>query len=253
MNMHLPDALTIRDMFLGNLDLQLTVDFCLRLLLSCVCGGAIGIERSKHFKEAGVRTHVIVCMGAALAMIVSKYGFADLAMDNGSFFPGTKEADPARVAAQGISGISFLGAGVIFKREGLVRGLTTAAGIWVTAAIGLAVGSGMLVIGLFAALVVCILNALSIRRYIFYQQEYRKTFIVPALSSIIMAFGAYAIWYVLHLVFGNSIATILAIIFGVVIYLISMVAFRGLTEDELKKVPKGDLLISVFHKMGLLR
>ena len=151
MNMHLPDALTIRDLFLGNLDLQLTVDFCLRLLLSCVCGGAIGIERSKHFKEAGVRTHVIVCMGAALAMIVSKYGFADLALDNGSYFPGIKEADPARIAAQVISGISFLGAGVIFKREGLVRGLTTAAGIWVTAAIGLAVGSGMLVVGLFAA------------------------------------------------------------------------------------------------------
>jgi stage V sporulation protein B len=103
------------------------------------------------------------------------------------------------------------------------------------------------------ALVVCILNAFSIRRNIFYQQEYRKTFIVPAIASIIMAFGAYAIWYVLHLVFGNSIATIIAIIFGVVIYLISMVAFRGLTEDELKKVPKGDLLISVFHKMGLLR
>ena len=153
MNMHLPDALTIRDMFLGNLDLQLTVDFCLRLLLSCVCGGAIGIERSKHFKEAGVRTHVIVCMGAALAMIVSKYGFADLAMDNGSYFPGTKETDPARVAAQVISGISFLGAGVIFKREGLVRGLTTAAGIWVTAAIGLAVGSGMLVVGLASVII----------------------------------------------------------------------------------------------------
>ena len=115
-SMHLPDALTIRDMFLGNLDLQLTVDFCLRLLLSCICGGAIGIERSRHFKEAGVRTHIIVCMGAALAMIVSKYGFADLALDNGAYFPGTKETDPARVAAQVISGISFLGAGVIFKR-----------------------------------------------------------------------------------------------------------------------------------------
>ena len=103
------------------------------------------------------------------------------------------------------------------------------------------------------ALVVCVLNALTIRRFIFYRQEIKKTYLVPLISSIVMAFGAYAIWYVLHLVFGNSIATILAILFGVVIYLISMVAFRGLTEDELKKVPKGDLLISVFHKMGLLR
>ena len=83
MNMHLPDALTIRDMFLGNLDFQQNIDFCLRLLLACICGASIGVERSKHFKEAGVRTHVIVCMGAALAMIVSKYGFADLTMGDG--------------------------------------------------------------------------------------------------------------------------------------------------------------------------
>ena len=170
-HMHLPDALTIRDMFLGNLDLQLTIDFCLRLLLSCICGGAIGIERSRHFKEAGVRTHIIVCMGAALAMIVSKYGFADLVLDNGTYFPGTKETDPARVAAQVISGISFLGAGVIFKREGLVRGLTTAAGIWITAAIGLAVGSGMLVVGLFTAIVVCVLQILM-HKFIFGPDAY---------------------------------------------------------------------------------
>jgi len=171
MNMHLPDALTIRDMFLGNLDLQQNIDFCLRLLLACICGASIGVERSKHFKEAGVRTHVIVCMGAALAMIVSKYGFVDLTLTDGSPFPGTRGADPARVAAQVVSGISFLGAGVIFKREGLVRGLTTAAGIWVTAAIGLAVGSGMLVIGLFAALVVCILQILM-HKFIFGPDAY---------------------------------------------------------------------------------
>ena len=171
MNMHLPDALTIRDMFLGNLDLQQNIDFCLRLLLACICGTSIGVERSKHFKEAGVRTHVIVCMGAALAMIVSKYGFVDLTLADGSPFPGTRGADPARVAAQVVSGISFLGAGVIFKREGLVRGLTTAAGIWVTAAIGLAVGSGMLVIGLFAALVVCVLQILM-HKFIFGPDAY---------------------------------------------------------------------------------
>ena len=154
------EEFTIRDMLLGNLTFTQNLDFCVRLLLACVCGAAIGVERSRHFKEAGVRTHIIVCMGAALAMIVSKYSFVDLTLADGSAFPGTNGADPARVAAQVISGISFLGAGVIFKREGLVRGLTTAAGIWVTAAIGLAVGSGMLVVGLFAALVVCILQVL---------------------------------------------------------------------------------------------
>ncbi len=146
------------DLLLGDLSLQMNVDFCLRMLLACICGAAIGVERSRHFKEAGVRTHIIVCVGAALAMIVSKYGFVDMILADGSNFPGTKEADPARIAAQVISGISFLGAGVIFKREGLIRGLTTAAGIWVTAAIGLAVGAGMLLVGLFAALIVCILQ-----------------------------------------------------------------------------------------------
>ena len=165
------DSFTIRDMLLGNLELQQNLDFCLRLVLACICGAAIGIERSRHFKEAGVRTHVIVCMGAALAMIVSKYGFVDLTLADGSPFPGTRGADPARVAAQVVSGISFLGAGVIFKREGLVRGLTTAAGIWVTAAIGLAVGSGMLMVGLFAALVVCLLQVLM-HKFIFGPDAY---------------------------------------------------------------------------------
>ena len=163
--------LTIRDLLLGNLNFTQNLDFCIRLLLACVCGAAIGVERSRHFKEAGVRTHVIVCMGAALAMIVSKYGFVDLTLADGSAFPGTRGADPARVAAQVVSGISFLGAGVIFKREGLVRGLTTAAGIWITAAIGLAVGSGMLMVGLFAALVVCVLQILM-HMYIFGPDAY---------------------------------------------------------------------------------
>ena len=164
-------VLTLRDLFLGNLSLPQNIDFCLRLLLACICGASIGVERSRHFKEAGVRTHVIVCMGAALAMIVSKYGFVDLTLAGGDPFPGTRGADPARVAAQVISGISFLGAGVIFKREGLVRGLTTAAGIWITAAIGLAVGSGMLMVGLFTAVVVCVLQVIM-HKFIFGPDAY---------------------------------------------------------------------------------
>ena len=164
-------VITLRELLLGNLDLLQNLDFCLRLLLACICGASIGIERSRHFKEAGVRTHVIVCMGAALAMIVSKYGFVDLTLANGNAFPGTRGADPARIAAQVVSGISFLGAGVIFKREGLVRGLTTAAGIWITAAIGLAVGSGMLMVGVFTAVVVCILQVIM-HKFIFGPDAY---------------------------------------------------------------------------------
>lgn len=133
------------------------LDFVARLALACVLGTLIGIERSKRFKEAGVRTHIIVCCGAALFMIVSKYGFADLTDAVGGNFNGTRGADPARVAAQVVSGISFLGAGVIFKNGGTIRGLTTAAVLWFTAGIGLAVGAGLFWIGIAAALLVFLL------------------------------------------------------------------------------------------------
>ena len=159
------------DLLLGNLPLSMNIHFCVRMLMACICGAAIGVERSKHFKDAGVRTHVVVCIGAALVMIISKYGFVDLELSGGNMFPGTRGTDPARVAAQVVSGISFLGAGVIFKREGLVRGLTTAAGIWVTAAIGLAVGAGMLLAGLFATVVVCILQIL-LHRFLIGPDDY---------------------------------------------------------------------------------
>lgn len=139
------------------------MDLCLRLLLACLFGSAIGFERSKRFKEAGIRTHIIVCCGAALFMIVSKYGFADLTMADGSSFSGTRGADPARVAAQVVSGISFLCAGVIFKNSGTVKGLTTAAGLWFTAGIGLTTGAGMLLIAFVATLLVCLLQILMHR------------------------------------------------------------------------------------------
>ena len=103
------------------------------------------------------------------------------------------------------------------------------------------------------ALVVCVLNALSIRRFIYYQQEVRKTYIIPLISSIIMAFGSYAIWYVLNMFLGNTVATIIAILCGMAIYMVSLVAFRGLTESEMRKLPKGEALVGLFKKMGLLR
>ena len=120
-------------------------DFCIRLVVAFLVGGMVGLERSKRFKEAGIRTHIIVCVTAALIMLVSKYGFADLNQTTGMEVLGSKGADPARVAAQAVSGISFLCAGVIFKVGSSIKGLTTAAGIWMTAGIGLAVGAGMYV------------------------------------------------------------------------------------------------------------
>lgn len=133
-------------------------EFALRVLVSCACGACIGIERSRRFKEAGIRTHILVCCAAALFMIISKYGFVDLTAADLTVFHGTRGADPARIAAQVVSGISFLCAGVIFKNGSTIKGLTTAAGIWITAAIGLAIGSGMYVMGLFVTGIVALLQ-----------------------------------------------------------------------------------------------
>ncbi|MBR0179831.1 MAG: MgtC/SapB family protein [Firmicutes bacterium] len=136
------------------------LDFLLRLLVACACGAAIGYERSRRFKEAGIRTHVIICCAAALIMIVSKYGFVDLGTSTSGFFPGTRGADPARIAAAVVSGIGFLGAGAIFRNKNAIKGLTTAAGLWATAGIGLAVGAGMYWLGVAASAIICSLQYL---------------------------------------------------------------------------------------------
>ena len=109
------------------------IDLTARLLLALFLGGAIGIEREYRAKEAGFRTHFLVALGSAVLCVVSQYGF------------GVDLKDSSRVAAQVVSGIGFLGAGTIIFQKNVVRGLTTAAGLWVTAAIGLACGTGMFV------------------------------------------------------------------------------------------------------------
>lgn len=117
-----------------------------RMVLAGVCGVVIGYERSRRQKDAGIRTHMIVALGAALAMIVSKYGFFDLLQ-----FEGLR-ADASRIASNVITGVGFLGAGVIFVKDVSIKGLTTAAGIWTTASVGLAVGAGMYTVALGATL-----------------------------------------------------------------------------------------------------
>ena len=119
-----------------------------RLLLASVCGFAIGIERTNRLKDAGMRTHLIVCMGAALMMLVSKYGFFDVSTIAGFF-----KADVSRVASSVVAGIGFLGAGIIFERNRSVTGLTTAAGIWTTAGIGMAMGAGMYLIAVAGTII----------------------------------------------------------------------------------------------------
>ena len=150
--------MTLAGYMMGQFSIAQYAEFIARILVACFLGAAIGFERSMRFKEAGIRTHVIVCCAAALMMIVSKYGFVDLVDASGNPFPGTREADSARIAAQVVSGISFLGAGIIFRNGTSIRGLTTAAGIWATSGIGLAVGAGLYVIGIFTTLVIAVLQ-----------------------------------------------------------------------------------------------
>lgn len=106
-----------------------------KLTLACILGGMIGLERESLNRPAGLRTYTLVCVGSALAMLVS--------LDMYYSFSQTVNADPGRIAAQVISGIGFLGAGTIMREGATVRGLTTAAGLWVVACIGLAVGAGL--------------------------------------------------------------------------------------------------------------
>lgn len=122
------------------------VNSAFKLLLSLLLGAMVGLERRHKGQIAGMRTFALISLGATLAMLVSIYIPQE--------YLGLKNGDPGRIAAQVISGIGFLGAGAIIQMKGSVRGLTTAAGIWSTAAIGLAVGAGMYVVGTLAALLI---------------------------------------------------------------------------------------------------
>lgn len=150
--------MTYSELLQQHFSLTQYAEFALRIVVACACGIAIGFERSKRLKEAGIRTHLIVCVASALMMIVSKYAFVDLATGTDFLTMGVRGADPARIAAQVVSGIGFLGAGVIFHNGNATKGLTTAAGLWATAGIGLALGSGMYYIGIFTTVVLLLIQ-----------------------------------------------------------------------------------------------
>lgn len=125
-------------------DNLLELEFVLRIAIALLLGFAIGFERKMRFKEVGIRTHAIVAAGACLFMLISKYGFDDM---DGRF-------DGARVVAQVVSGIGFIGAGMIMHRKLAIHGLTTAAGVWITAGIGMAVGAGMYILAACSTVII---------------------------------------------------------------------------------------------------
>lgn len=139
-----------------------------KLALSLLLGGLIGMERKSRGQIAGMRTFSLICMGATLAMIISIY------------IPQTymnfQNGDPGRIAAQVISGIGFLGAGAIIQMKGSVKGLTTAAGIWITAAIGMGIGAGMYLIAIAAtALIMLVLTNVEQNQHRIFKTGARKT------------------------------------------------------------------------------
>lgn len=114
--------------------------WCLDLILASVLGFFIGLERKLRYKEAGIRTHTIVAFGSALMMVISRHAFGN-------------DADAARVAAQIVAGIGFLGAGIIVYKKNVVQGLTTAAGVWATAGVGMACGGRLWIVAIVATLI----------------------------------------------------------------------------------------------------
>ncbi len=134
------------------------IDILYRLILSTLLGGLVGIERQIHHKPAGLRTHILVCIGACMCMIIG------LSL-NKEFGEGI---DPSRIAAQVVSGIGFLGAGTIMVTRASVKGLTTAASIWATSALGLAIGNGMF----FTASVAAILMVTVLLVFEFIEEKF---------------------------------------------------------------------------------
>ena len=137
---------------------SMTWEFILRIFIAALLGGMVGLEREYRAKEAGFRTHFLVGLGSALFMILSAHGFDDITLTEAT------RHDVSRIAAQVVSGIGFIGAGCIIFQKHVVRGLTTAAGLWVASAIGMAAGAGMYAVA--AASTVMVLVCLELMNFL---------------------------------------------------------------------------------------
>lgn len=139
--------------------------YILTIFIGAILGGAIGLEREYRSKEAGFRTHFLVGLGSALFMVISIHGFEGLEAQPGVII----QRDPARMAAQVVSGIGFIGAGIIIFQKNVIKGLTTAAGLWVTSAIGMAAGAGMydVAVAVTVMVLVCLETVNFLRHHVF--------------------------------------------------------------------------------------
>jgi len=137
--------------------------YFVRVLLASFCGFLIGAEREKRLKNAGIRTHILVCLASSLMMIVGKYGFFDVIA-----YPSV-QVDASRIAASVVSAIGFLGTGVIFVRKENTIGVTTAAGLWSTVGIGICIGTGFYVVGFLGTLLVIVIQLL------FHSQHFKNS------------------------------------------------------------------------------
>ncbi len=129
-------------------------DYLLRVLVAAICGLLIGYEREARLKMAGIRTHTIIAMAAALMVVISKFGFLDVIATESA------QVDVSRVAAGVVTGIGFLGSGIILNRKTGISGVTTSAGIWATLGIGMAIGAGMWTLGIGSTLMLLIIQYL---------------------------------------------------------------------------------------------
>ena len=146
-----------------NLEHLINLDYMLRILIAVIFGFCIGLERELTNKYAGLRTHILVCLGACVFTLISIYGFPTFAPgDNVLIDQATGIRDTSRVAAQIVTGIGFIGAGTVLRNGPIVLGLTTAATLWIAASIGMACGAGMFEIA-FAGTLLSILTLVSIR------------------------------------------------------------------------------------------
>ena len=159
---------------------MITYEFVLRLFVAAILGGVIGLEREYRAKEAGFRTHFLVALGSGLFMILSQFGFDDVLGHHEQV-----SLDPSRIASQVVTGIGFIGAGTIIFQKHVVRGLTTAAGLWVTSAIGMTAGAGMYVLSIATTVLVLLcLEALYFILQHFGTRNITVTFSTPKEENI---------------------------------------------------------------------